>query len=52
MTGLFLILAGICFVISATRRFGKVPWLDMGLVLLTVALFFALVPTGVDLDVD
>ncbi len=52
MVAVFLVLAAICFVISATRRFGAVPWLDIGLVLLAVALFFALVPTGVDLDVD
>ncbi len=52
MVGLFLILAAICFAISATRRGGRVPWLDIGLILLTAALFFALVAPGVVLDVD
>ncbi len=52
MAGLFLILAAICFAVSATRRGGKVPWLDIGLVLLTVGLFFAVAAPGVVLDVD
>jgi hypothetical protein len=51
VSGLFFILAGFCFGISATRKVDKVPWVDIGLVLLTVGLFFAVVaPGGVDLD--
>ncbi len=52
MTILFFVLAAVCFAISATRRGGRVPWLDIGLILLTVALFFALVAPSVVLDVD
>lgn len=51
MTSLLLAAAAICFTISASRRFGSVPWIDIGLVLLTVALIFAL-PGGVRVDVD
>lgn len=50
MPGLFLVLAAVCFGISATRKVGRVPWVDVGLVLLTVGLFFAVVAPGVDLD--
>lgn len=52
MTALFLILAAVCFLLSASRRLGKVPWLDLGLVLLAVALLFAFVAPGVELDID
>ncbi len=50
MVGLFFILAAVCFGISATRRLGKVPWVDVGLILLAVGLFFAVAAPGVDLD--
>lgn len=51
MVGPFLIAAAICFGVSATRRAAKVPWTDIGLILLTVALIFALA-TPVRIDVD
>lgn len=50
MTILLLALAAVCFVLSASRRFGKVPWLDIGLVLLAVALIFAFGGMHIDLD--
>ncbi len=50
MPGLFLALAAICFGISATRKVDRVPWVDIGLVLLTVGLFFAVAAPGVDVD--
>ncbi len=50
MVGLLLILAAVCFLISASRRFGKVPWLEIGWILITVALLIALTGGVVDLD--
>jgi hypothetical protein len=50
VTVLLLILAAVCFGLSATRKFGRVPWLDLGLVLVAVALVFWLPDARVDLD--
>lgn len=50
MTVLLLILAAVCFAVSATRKAAKVPWLDLGLVLLAVAFVFWISAPGVDLD--
>ncbi len=50
MIVLFMVLAAVCFVISATRKAGQVPWSDLGMILLTVALIFAFSGVAVDLD--
>ncbi len=50
MTVLFLVLAAVCFAVSATGRGAKVPWHDIGCILLTVALIFAFSGVAVDLD--
>ncbi len=50
MPGLFLVLAAVCFGISVVGKAGKVPWVGIGLVLLTVGPFFAVAGPGVDLD--
>lgn len=52
MTVLLLALAAVCFAVSATRRISSVPWLDIGLVLLTVAFIFAASFPGVAIDGD
>ncbi len=52
MTVLFLVLAAVAFVISAIRRGGAIPWTDIGLILLTVALIFAFAAPGLDIDLD
>ncbi len=52
MTVLFLALAAVCFAVSATRKAGVVPWHDIGMILLTVGLIFALALAGVHIDVD
>ncbi len=50
MTVLFLVLAAVCFAVSATRKATVVPWQDLGLILLTVAFIFAFSGVAVDLD--
>ncbi len=50
MTVLFLVLAAVCFAVSATRRAGSVPWHDVGMILLTVAFIFAFSGVAADLD--
>ncbi len=50
MIVLFFVLAAVCFVISATGKANKVPWHDLGMILLTVAFIFWVAAPGVDLD--
>jgi hypothetical protein len=50
VTVLFLVLAAVCFAVSATRKAGVVPWHDIGMILLTVAFIFWIAAPGVDLD--
>ncbi len=50
MIVLFFVLAAVCFAVSATRKAGTVPWHDLGMILLTVAVIFWVAAPGVDLD--
>ncbi len=52
MTVLFLVLAAVCFAVSATRRAGSVPWHDIGMILPTVAFIFWIAAPGLEIDAD